>query len=139
MKPLNKCLKKEKTIRTVSLLVTLFTGIVLLIFIPAAIFQGFEGWTYREGLYYCMVTLTTVGFGDFVAGQSTESDYGGLALRSLYKLCTGAWIIIGLAFIALVIADIQKLLEGVGEKVTKKAEKCRKKKKEEKKVECDPL
>lgn len=28
-----------------------------------------EGWTYIEGLYFSFVTLTTIGFGDMVAGK----------------------------------------------------------------------
>lgn len=31
-------------------------------------FQQQEGWTYSEAIYYCFITLSTVGFGDFVAG-----------------------------------------------------------------------
>jgi hypothetical protein len=29
----------------------------------------FEGWTFVESFYYAFVTLTTIGFGDFVAGN----------------------------------------------------------------------
>ncbi|KAG0090438.1 Potassium channel, partial [Podila epicladia] len=32
----------------------------------AGIFCIFEKWTYLESLYFCFVTLTTIGFGDFV-------------------------------------------------------------------------
>lgn len=28
-----------------------------------------EGWTYIEGFYFSFVTLTTIGFGDLVAGE----------------------------------------------------------------------
>ncbi|KAJ9449551.1 TWiK family of potassium channels protein 18 [Diplonema papillatum] len=31
----------------------------------AAAFMGQEGWDYREGFWYCYVTLTTIGFGDY--------------------------------------------------------------------------
>lgn len=41
----------------------------LFFFIPAAIFQAIEDWTYLEAWYYTVVTLTTVGFGDFVPGK----------------------------------------------------------------------
>ena len=45
-------------------------GAVLLFFIiPAAIFHRIEGWSYEGALYYCFVTLLTIGFGDLVAGK----------------------------------------------------------------------
>ena len=39
------------------------------------IFQGycFPGWDYFQSLYYCFITLTTIGFGDFVALQQEHS------------------------------------------------------------------
>ena len=47
----------------------LIPGFVVFIFLPTGIFMHFEGWTFDESLYYAFVTLTTIGFGDFVAGK----------------------------------------------------------------------
>lgn len=41
----------------------------LLILLPAGIFHMVEDWTYGESLYYCFITLFTIGFGDFVVGK----------------------------------------------------------------------
>ena len=32
-----------------------------------------SGWDYFQSLYYCFITLTTIGFGDFVALQQEHS------------------------------------------------------------------
>lgn len=46
----------------------LVPGFLFFIFLPACIFIVFEGWDYVAGIYYAFVTLTTIGFGDLVAG-----------------------------------------------------------------------
>lgn len=39
------------------------------------------------GAYFCFITFTTIGFGDFVPGKNLESDKGGVAaLCALYLL-----------------------------------------------------
>lgn len=58
----NKYIKVAKTAGIGSL------GFAILIFIPAAIFHAIEDWTFFEGIYYAFISLTTVGFGDYVAG-----------------------------------------------------------------------
>lgn len=75
-KPLRKkvtCSKNEKIDKIIKSCVVTLSGFGILIFIPSAIFHAVEGWTFLECVYYCIVTLTTVGFGDFVAGNSDTS------------------------------------------------------------------
>eukprot|EP00095_Tigriopus_kingsejongensis_P005365 maker-scaffold34_size539781-snap-gene-3.22 protein:Tk05365 transcript:maker-scaffold34_size539781-snap-gene-3.22-mRNA-1 annotation:"open rectifier potassium channel protein 1" len=46
----------------------LIPGLALFVFIPAGILCSIEdGWTYLDSFYYAIVTLTTIGFGDYVA------------------------------------------------------------------------
>jgi potassium channel subfamily K protein 9 len=42
---------------------------ILVITGGAALFTHYEGWSYFNSIYYCVITLTTIGFGDFVALQ----------------------------------------------------------------------
>lgn len=84
------------------------TGFVLFLVVPALIFMAIEGWTYRQSAYYCFVSLSTIGFGDFVPGQSTSIDMP-VGVRGVYKICTACWLVFGIAFLSLLIAEVQKL------------------------------
>ncbi|PRD25492.1 UNVERIFIED_CONTAM: Potassium channel subfamily K member 16 [Trichonephila clavipes] len=39
------------------------------VFLPAFVFSVTENWTYNEALYYSFVSLSTIGFGDYVASK----------------------------------------------------------------------
>ena len=42
--------------------------LVFFAFIPAVLFWQLEDWTFGEGVYYALITLTTIGLGDYEAG-----------------------------------------------------------------------
>ena len=80
--------------------------------IPAVIYTSIETWNYRESVYYTVVTLTTVGFGDFVPSTSGQQVDG--ALIGFYKIVTSIWLWMGLALMAALITEIQGLLASLG-------------------------
>lgn len=86
--------------------------LIFFILIPAAIYTGTETWNYRESVYFTLVTLTTVGFGDFVPAQSGLPTTN--SITGLYKIITTAWLWLGLALVAALISEIQNLLESMG-------------------------
>ena len=47
----------------------LLVGVVLFLLVPAAIFTAVEDWRYGEAFYYAFISISTIGFGDFVAGK----------------------------------------------------------------------
>lgn len=62
------------------------------------VFKNTESWTFVEGFYFCMVTLTTIGFGDYV-----PSSYMGENFHFIY-------CIIGLGLVATFLSSISALL-----------------------------
>lgn len=90
-------------------------GYALFIAIPAIIFMAIEGWTYREATYYSFISLSTIGFGDFVAGQQ-ENVPENNTVRDLYKLCVAAWVFVGLAYLAIIVTEIGTLMAKLWER-----------------------
>ncbi|XP_019732387.1 potassium channel subfamily K member 5 [Hippocampus comes] len=74
----------------------LLWGLLLHLVLPPFVFMSQEGWTYIEGLYFSFVTLTTIGFGDLVAGVEPTKDY-----PTLYRYFVEVWIYLGLAWLSL--------------------------------------
>lgn len=58
------------------------------IFAGAGIFAFTEEWSMLDGAYFCFITFTTIGFGDFVPGKNTlaTEKRGMAALCALYLL-----------------------------------------------------
>ena len=70
--------------------------IVGYIAIGAMLFSIWEGWPLLIGCYFCFVTLSTIGFGDYVPGTSPD------AWNSQEKLVLCAlYLLIGLALLAM--------------------------------------
>ncbi|XP_077511887.1 TWiK family of potassium channels protein 7-like isoform X2 [Amblyomma americanum] len=70
----------------------------------AVLFSVWEDWNYLDGSYFCFVTLSTIGFGDLVPGDTVVSDSGSqekLVICSLYLL-------VGLALIAMCFNLVQE-------------------------------
>lgn len=73
LKPLKDKVLIKKNEKIDQLVKTLILVAVILLFmslIPAGIFAAIEGWTYGDAVYYTLITMTTIGFGDFVIGRS---------------------------------------------------------------------
>ncbi|KAM6967502.1 potassium channel subfamily K member 5-like [Aplochiton taeniatus] len=74
----------------------LLWGLLVHLVIPPFVFMSYEGWSYLEGLYFSFITLTTVGFGDYVAGVNADIDY-----PRIYRMLVELWIYMGLAWLSL--------------------------------------
>ncbi|XP_029812003.1 potassium channel subfamily K member 4 isoform X2 [Suricata suricatta] len=67
----------------------------------------FLGWSKLEAIYFVVVTLTTVGFGDYVAGASPNQN------NAAYQPLVWFWILLGLAYFASVLTTIGNWLRVV--------------------------
>ena len=62
--------------------------------IPAYLFSIIEGWSYLDAWYFTVVSLTTIGFGDYAPSFITDSGF-----LSVYRMMALCWLLIGLAWL----------------------------------------
>ncbi|XP_078502822.1 potassium channel, subfamily K, member 16-like [Lissotriton helveticus] len=98
---LERCVQRPgqpgKVVKTVTVTLFLTSGTLLFLVFPPMIFSYIEGWSYGQGFYFAFITLSTIGFGDFVLGTDPNKHY-----ISVYRSVAAIWIIFGLAWLALV-------------------------------------
>lgn len=98
--------------RSLSLIVqitlTLIPASIVLIFLPSCLFSYFEGWPYSISVYYSFVTLSTIGFGDFIPTfqPHQEREFG--IYFQLYQGFVLLWFVFGLSYILMLIGFIAR-------------------------------
>lgn len=92
-------------------------GAILFILVPSAIFTKFEDWSYAEAVYYCFITLITIGFGDFVPGYGTPPSW---LSAGWYRLAVGCWIVLLVGWFAGVVWSIYTSFYDVAERIESK-------------------
>ena len=71
----------------------------------ATIFSAWEDWSLLEGAYFSFITLTTIGFGDFVPGDAVLNDESEQGQAKLILACI--YLLMGLAILAMSINLVQ--------------------------------
>ncbi|XP_007943177.1 potassium channel subfamily K member 4 [Orycteropus afer afer] len=94
-------------VRVLSAVLFLLIGCLLFVLTPVFVFCYVEGWSKLEAVYFVIVTLTTVGFGDYVAGADPKKD------TPAYQPLVWFWILFGLAYFASVLTTIGNWLRVV--------------------------
>ncbi|XP_077444050.1 potassium channel subfamily K member 3a [Stigmatopora argus] len=93
---LKKCLGMRRTeVSMVNMVTVGFVSCISTLFAGALAFSYFEGWSIFHAYYYCFITLTTIGFGDYVALQNDEA----LQTKPDYVAFSFIYILTGLAVI----------------------------------------
>ncbi|TNN76128.1 Potassium channel subfamily K member 3 [Liparis tanakae] len=93
---LKKCLGMRRTeVSMVNMVIIGFISCMSTLCIGALAFSYFEEWNFFQAYYYCFITLTTIGFGDYVALQSKQA----LQNNPEYVAFSFIYILTGLAVI----------------------------------------
>lgn len=80
---------------------------VVFFLIPAGVFSAIEQeWGYLDALYYCFISLTTIGLGDYIPG-----DHEAQSFRAIYKIATTFYLITGITFVMLLLNVVTQIPE----------------------------
>lgn len=78
-------------IRILHLVIVVAIVAVLFLGLPTAIFNYLENsWNALDAFYYCFISLTTIGLGDYIPGDDPDITY-----RSVYKIGITLYLILG--------------------------------------------
>ena len=90
---------------------TVFVIMAFMLLTLATFAHAYEGWTFFEGFYFAFITLSTIGFGDFVPLHPADtSKHNGLH-TVLFTVLTFVYITVGLAIVSSALLSISRLLE----------------------------
>lgn len=91
-----KCLGLRNTEVSMANMVTIgFFACISTLCVGAAAFSRYEGWSFFHAYYYCFITLTTIGFGDYVALQKDNAlqNNPNYVAFSFFYILTGLTVI----------------------------------------------
>ncbi|NXY12379.1 KCNK3 protein, partial [Pteruthius melanotis] len=79
--------------------------------VGAAAFSHYENWSFFQAYYYCFITLTTIGFGDYVALQKDQA----LQRQPQYVAFSFVYILAGLTVIGAFLNLVASAVAPAGE------------------------
>ncbi|XP_039384366.1 potassium channel subfamily K member 3 [Mauremys mutica] len=93
---IKKCLGMRRAeVSMANMVIIGFFSCISTLCIGAAAFSYYEHWSFFHAYYYCFITLTTIGFGDYVALQKDEA----LQTKPEYVAFSFVYILTGLTVI----------------------------------------
>ncbi|XP_045887076.1 potassium channel subfamily K member 4-like isoform X1 [Micropterus dolomieu] len=108
---------RPTTVRVISAVLSILIGCLIFLAVPTVVFQKVEEWSFLESLYFVVITLTTVGFGDYVPGGGREGMF--------FKPLVWLWIVFGLAYFASILTMIGNWLRVLSKRTRAEMEELR--------------
>ncbi|XP_048393995.1 potassium channel subfamily K member 16-like [Stegostoma tigrinum] len=103
---------KKKRVELLTFLFFLVIGAGIFLALPPLVFCSIEKWSYREGVYYAFITLSTIGFGDYIVGVNPHIKY-----LKFYRAVMAIWILFGMAWLALLFNLLTTFMEDTEKKI----------------------
>lgn len=106
VKRVKKCLQlKRKTVSETELTTLASILCISVLLGGAGAFHHYEHWQFTDAFYYCFITMSTIGFGDFVALQNStggplQNSTGPLQNKPDYVAFSIIYILFGLTVFA---------------------------------------
>ena len=91
--------------------ICVFIIVISMLLILAALAMNYEGWTFFEGIYFGFITLSTIGFGDFVPAHPSKDESAHPAFVILFTAITFLYFTVGLALVSSALLAISRLFE----------------------------
>lgn len=99
--------RSESKVRFIHLSMILLFALIFLFIIPSIVFMFLEeNWSFIDAFYFCFISLTTIGLGDIVAGDSPAQRN-----RLFYKICLTAYLLVGVTIMMLIVAMVSQIPE----------------------------
>ncbi|KAM8909884.1 potassium channel subfamily K member 10 isoform 2-T4 [Spinachia spinachia] len=108
---------RPTTVRVISAILSILIGCLIFLAVPTVVFQEVEDWSFLESFYFVVITLTTVGFGDFVPGGREDCWF--------FKPLVWLWIVFGLAYFASILTMIGNWLKVLSKRTRAEMEELR--------------
>lgn len=110
-KPISMCQQQgglhPRTASIVHFIVLLLLVVPTFFVVPSLVFCTIEeSWSFLDAIYFCFISLCTIGLGDFVPGEKPGQN-----LRGLYKISVMVYLFVGLMVMFLVLRSFHKLAD----------------------------
>ena len=124
---LKTCLKpfsKYLSVLVISYVFLLSLGLIIVVCIPAVVFAHVEGWNYEDAVYFCFISLSTIGFGDIVV-LSNDDNPASEVDKAFYTIFIFIWVFVGLAYLTIIIQEFIVAFSLLWKKIAMKIPWCR--------------
>uniref|UniRef100_A0A3Q3VX17 Potassium channel domain-containing protein n=1 Tax=Mola mola TaxID=94237 RepID=A0A3Q3VX17_MOLML len=108
---------RPTTVRVISAVLSILVGCLIFLAVPTVVFQKVENWSFLESFYFVVITLTTVGFGDYVPSGGIDGMF--------FKPLVLVWIVFGLAYFASILTMIANWLRVLSKRTRAEMEELR--------------